>query len=268
MGEADNFYKKYLAFLWKLFYIIAAVFAAFTVIFTFHVNKLLKSFRTEKEYKKLFADVIKFREAEKQNMVLEIHDTVIQDMTFSKMLCMDLVNAPDSKLRKEKLEMLTGKIANALKQIRDISYDIRPPELEKDLKRIISIYVENWKIKTGKNALCKFTGLETLKITDTFKLNLYRIIQELLINIEKHSDADSVKIHIVVSYPSIILKIADNSSGFDFTKAADRSDGVSHAGLWGITERVKISHGDMKIRFLTGEGIVVTITFPIEGNIE
>lgn len=266
MDETDNFYNHQLRSLWGVFCIIALLFIAVAAIFILYIHKLMKSMKTEKEYNALFSDMIKSREREKQNMVLEIHDTVIQDMTFSKMLCMDLINSPEQQ--NEKLKMLTTRIVSALQQIRDISYDIRPPEMAKNLRQIITLYVENWKIKTGKKAECRFAGIDNLKVTDTFKLNIFRIIQELLANIAKHSDATEVKIIFIASYPSILVKVIDNSSGYDLTMAMFKSDGKAHSGLRGITERVKISKGEINIKSQTGNGVAVTMSFPIDVNVE
>lgn len=268
MLRVDIFYQQRLEELWRLFYIVVAVVFVFTMVAVFSVHKMLKLARAEKEYKNLVSDLIKNRETEKRNMALEIHDTVIQNMTFSKMLCLDLINSPNDEKREEKQQILTDRIVHALEQIRDISYEIRPPELARDLKQIITFYAENWKERFGKQCEYHFAGLERINVTDAFKLNIYRIIQELLTNIGKHSDATEVRLNIIVSYPSILLKLADNSSGYNVESAMKKSDGKAHSGLKGVNERVRISKGEMKIKSETGKGVSIVIEFPIEGNTE
>lgn len=268
MSKVDNFYQQRLADLWRMFYIVAVLVFIFTIVVVFSVNKMLKSARSEKEYRVLVSELIKNRENWKHNMALEIHDTVIQNMSFSKMLCLDLINSPNDEHREEKQQALTNRIIHALEQIRDISYEIRPPELARELKQIIMLYVENWKEKFGKECEYHFAGLERIRVTDAFKLNLYRIIQELLTNIGKHSDATFVRLNIIVSYPYILVKLADNSSGYNVESAMSKSDGKSHSGLRGVTERVKISQGEIKIKSETKKGVTIIMEFPIEGNTE
>ena len=93
-------------------------------------------------------------------------------------------------------------------------------------------------------------------------------VQELLTNIGKHSDATFVRLNIIVSYPYILVKLADNSSGYNVESAMSKSDGKSHSGLRGVTERVKISQGEIKIKSETKKGVAIIMEFPIEGNTE
>ena len=260
----DNYHKRQLRLLWKVFIGLVAFYLALTVVLVCFFNRFSKARRREQEYKQLLAESMESREIEKQNMVLEIHDTVIQDMVYSKMLCMDMVNQYKDDKGQEQLQTLTNRLANALQQIRDISYGIRPPELEKPLDDIISFYIHNWEIKTGRKAEYNSIGLESIKVKSSLKLNMYRIIQELMTNIEKHSDATMVKVNVLVSWPNLLLKIADNSGGFNLESALEKSDGKSHSGLRGVMERVKISKGTIKIKFLKDKRTVVNITFPLE----
>ena len=135
---------------------------------------------------------------------------------------------------------------------------------QKNLDEIVSNYVKNWEIKTGRKADYSAIGLESVKVKNSLKLNIYRIIQELMTNIEKHSDATEVKINIIISWPSLLLKVSDNGGGFNLEQALEKSDGKSHSGLRGVMERVKISKGTIKIKFLQERGTVVNITFPLE----
>ncbi|MBQ7746245.1 MAG: hypothetical protein IJT92_02140 [Spirochaetia bacterium] len=260
----DRYHRRQLNILWKVFLGLIFLYLSFTAIFIFFFNRFSKTHRAEQEYKQLLAESMENREIEKQNMVLEIHDTVIQDMVYSKMLCMDLVNQYKGDRGQEQIMALTNKLAGALQQMRDISYGIRPPELEKNLDEIVSNYVKNWEIKTGRKADYSAIGLESVKVKNSLKLNIYRIIQELMTNIEKHSDATEVKINIIISWPSLLLKVSDNGGGFNLEQALEKSDGKSHSGLRGVMERVKISKGTIKIKFLQERGTVVNIKFPLE----
>ena len=264
----EQYHSRQLKVMWMIFVALAVVCACVSGGFIFYMNKLVKARQSEREYKKLLAESMENRESEKRDMVLEIHDTVIQDMVFSKMLCMDLISHQTDAGAQENLKLLTNRIVSALQQIRDISYGIRPPEMDKKLEEILESYITNWMAKTGRNVDFVCIGLESVKIQKSLKLNIYRIIQELLTNIEKHSDARNVRLNIIVSWPSLIMKFSDDGSGFDFQNAMEISDGKSHSGLRGMMERVRISRGVIKIKSLKDKGTSVNINFPLEDHDE
>ena len=142
------------------------------------------------------------------------------------------------------------------------------PELEKELDDILSDYVANWDRKTGRLGLYSSLGLDSVTISKPIKLNVYRIVQELLTNIEKHSDATEVKVNLIISWPNLLLKVSDNGSGFDLESALEVSDGKAHSGLKGMMERVRISRGTIKIKSSPEKGTTVNISIPLEDRDE
>ena len=73
----DRYHRRQLNLLWKVFLGLIFLYLSFTAIFIFFFNRFSKAHRAEQEYKQLLAESMENREIEKQNMVLEIHDTVI-----------------------------------------------------------------------------------------------------------------------------------------------------------------------------------------------
>jgi signal transduction histidine kinase len=102
------------------------------------------------------------------------------------------------------------------------------------------------------------------RIDDLFskenEINLYRIIQECLNNIVKHSGAARASVSVFRDQGNLVLSIRDNGRGFDAAHAVTRHVGL---GLNGIAERAKILGGTYLIKSVNGEGTTVTVEIPL-----
>ena len=90
---------------------------------------------------------------------------------------------------------------------------------------------------------------------------LYRICQEAIHNIIKHSDADSATIELFREFKQIALVIEDNGKGFDI-KNVDLKVGKSGIGLISMRERVYVFNGDFNIESKMGEGTEIVVVIP------
>lgn len=260
----DNHNKKQFRVYWNLVLLLSVVSVVIAVFFILYIRKFISAKALEIKAKKLLNSVVHVREKERLNVALEIHDTIIQDMVFSKMLCMDLLNSKNKQTQQKNLVELTDNIINSIQQIRDISFNLRPPDFDKDIVNIILSYLKDFKIKTGIDVETSFNGIDAINFDDPLKLNIYRIVQESFRNIRKHSKATKAKVSLLVSYPYIILKIYDNGKGFDVNSANQISDGKTHSGIKGIVERVKMFDGELKINSKNNDGVFINIQIPIK----
>ena len=94
-------------------------------------------------------------------------------------------------------------------------------------------------------------------VTDKFKLNALRIVQEQLNNILKHAKATRVAINLLQNKKSILLTISDDGIGFDTTKKRKGS------GLGNIKSRAASYNGTADFVSRTGKGCVLTVMFPL-----
>ena len=104
---------------------------------------------------------------------------------------------------------------------------------------------------------CVFNKFRENSMSDKFKLNIFRIVQEKLNNILKHSGATKAAICLSQDSSSIVLTISDNGIGFDTVKTPK---GI---GIANIRSRAFSCHGTADIVSRPGEGCVLTIVFPI-----
>ena len=87
------------------------------------------------------------------------------------------------------------------------------------------------------------------------KINLYRLLQEVLSNVKKHADASEVTIKLVSSFPKIILRIEDDGKGFDVKKSLAEASIKKRMGLRSMEERVGLLQGTMRIESIPSVSI-------------
>jgi signal transduction histidine kinase len=95
------------------------------------------------------------------------------------------------------------------------------------------------------------------------EITLYRIVQECLNNILKHSGASAVAVRVAVHDRELALTVHDNGRGFTTEEAIHGRAGL---GLQGIAERVRILGGTHSIRSAPGQGTTITVTIAVESQ--
>ncbi|EHL17927.1 hypothetical protein HMPREF9628_00525 [Peptoanaerobacter stomatis] len=202
------------------------------------------------------------QEKEKSRISRDIHDGPAQTLA-SIVMKSDIIkrliekDSPKNTIYKE-IEQLKHQLRSAIKEIRRIIYDLRPTSLD-ELGLIPSIqgliakakedYDINFNLSTGKN--------EPIK-SSTTKIICFRVLQESINNILKHSHAKNVDINISIGSKAIILKVADDGTGFNI-KDVDSSKSF---GLSSLKERILLAEGDVKIISKPNYGTRLEIKIP------
>lgn len=216
--------------------------------------------RAEKEIRYLSRKLISGIEDAQKKLAQDLHDEFGQTLAALHMGVETLWNSvPEQpEARKESFERLVDLIEQLGDRIRSISSDLRPDLLD-DLGLIPTLewYVREF-MDSHPDIHMHFQSIGFKKrLTSEFEVILYRIFQESLNNIVKHSKARSVSAMLTYSYPKVILMIKDDGVGFD---PAERSGGI---GLIGMRERVVSVKGSIDIRSEKGKGTTVRAELPV-----
>jgi signal transduction histidine kinase len=94
-------------------------------------------------------------------------------------------------------------------------------------------------------------------------LTVFRILQEELTNVSKHSNAESVRINTETSEGDLVLTVEDDGVGFDSRMMAAEQESGKHLGLLAIRERAELLGGDLAIVSVPGMGTRVTVRLPV-----
>jgi PAS domain S-box-containing protein len=198
------------------------------------------------------------QEKERLELGKELHDNFSQHLTMTK-LYLEVVRekAPD-----EILEMVShahSNLSDIINDIRKLSQSLVPPTLG-DLGLIESIQDLCDSLRRTQTIKVEFyhRHFDETVMADNMKLMLFRIIQEQVNNVIRHSQAGKLTIKLQADAEQVFLSIADNGIGFD---ATIKKRGL---GLTSIFNRVGLFNGQMHLRTSMGKGCLLSITVPLE----
>ncbi len=196
------------------------------------------------------------KETERSDIGKELHDNVNQLLSASRMyLDMAKRGGTNSEIY---LSRSSEYMITAIEEIRKLSKGlmidaISSQGLCESIDNITRDIMEVNPIQVS----CSLQSFVENSVNDRFKLNLFRIVQEQLSNILKHSQAVKASISLLQNKSSIILSISDNGIGFDKDK---KLNGI---GIANIISRASSYNGNASIASQPGEGCILTVTFPV-----
>jgi two-component system NarL family sensor kinase len=195
--------------------------------------------------KKLLVNSIQAQEKERERVASEIHDGLIYEMT---MLSMQL-NQPGKEEESKQL------LKNCTALARQISHDLTPPLIEScHLNEILEGMIDQ--IETHITFLFQ-SGLTERSMITSFKLNIVRIIQEVINNTLKHGAAKSISLQIRTTTNFLALIYKDDGKGFI---KKEFSEGL---GQKNMAMRIELLNGRFKLKTKPGKGVRYIIVLPI-----
>jgi PAS domain S-box-containing protein len=215
------------------------------------------------ELRALAARLQATREEERTRIAREIHDELGQALTALKL---DLAWLGTKRPRGggnsgafHVIDMsITARIDETMQVVRRIASELRPSVLDQlGLEAAIEYLVQEAAKRTG--IAITLHAEEFPKLPDEVASHAFRIIQEALTNVTRHSKASRVDVSVRRAGAVIILGVADNGVGF----APDSLSGVRSLGLVGMRERALACGGNLMVHGKPGEGTAITVTIPV-----
>lgn len=200
------------------------------------------------------------RNKEKKRLAQDLHDGVLGRM-FGLRLNLDSLNSSTEPDAVQKRLELLNELKTIEQDIREISHDLNREKmvLINNFVSIVHNLLEEQKTLHQANVEYHIeTKIDWDKIGNAIKINLYRILQEGLQNINKYANAKEIRVDISGDAESVFLKIQDDGIGFDVNK---KSKGI---GMQNMISRTNDCHGIIDITSKKGEGTRILITVPIE----
>lgn len=193
------------------------------------------------------------QEMEKQRISRELHDSIGQNILFVKNQ-LARSDAPDAK-------MLHDTIAATIEEVRSISKDLYPNQLDKyGLAASVDALGEKVQSATGIFMSADMQAIDSL-LSKEACVSVYRIIQEAINNVVKHAQARAIRITGETDNNKAIITIMDNGRGFD-TAALEHKAGRSF-GVLNMEERARMLGGKMTLQS-SGSGTKITVIIPLQ----
>jgi signal transduction histidine kinase len=248
------------ALLRPLIFFIVSTFVSLLV--AFELNRVDK----EKEHKKIdqfLADTLSAQEKEKRYLAGELHDDSLQSLVDISHEIDELSETKKDETIKTGLAKLRGEVDRVGMQLRHFITGLRPPLLDEigldaSLRWLAQTITEESGIQVHVVIQGAVNELDTMA-----QLQIFRIAQEALQNVRKHSRASNVDIRLFFAYTQLELSIKDNGMGCSLpTWEALAAKGKF--GLVEMTERVRLLGGKMRIESSPGYGTSISVEIPLK----
>lgn len=219
----------------------------------------VRQLRREQKFREKISHMIVLnQEEERKRIAQEMHDLLGQELLVIKnRALMGLKSAPQNSIERSQLEHISISASNILTTVREISHDLRPPELDRlgltETLRTIVAKVKDTSSFSITGAIDMIDGL----IEKKNEINVVRIVQEALSNVVKYSDAKQVVVEINRDERMIGMRVQDDGKGFD-TVAVPPGMGIA-----GISERVRMMSGTLSVTSEPGKGTTLSMNIPV-----
>jgi signal transduction histidine kinase len=222
------------------------------------VSQLQRAHAAQKEFSRQLIDS---QESERKRIAAELHDSLGQNLLVAKnsaLLGLNMVE--EGSPAKRQFDEISSMTSQALEEVREITHNLRPYHLDQlGLREALQFMLE----KVTSSSEIRFSA-EIDSIDGIFskeaEMNIYRIAQEGINNIVKHSGATAAKVALKRDGRLVQLMIEDNGKGFISKPSTSTELRHSGFGLTGMSERARMLGGKEAIHSVPGQGTTITVT--------
>lgn len=215
-------------------------------------------------------DVLDTLENERRYVARELHDGVAQttlQLGLQAGICNKLLERGNLEMLAQELAALEQRVLVASSQVREMIADMRPPQIEPeaDLRDYIGAAIETHLGRGGPPVTSDMSmSPKAMAFSTHQNLTLFRIVQEVLLNVRKHAGAQNVRLTVTTSDSNIQIAIADDGHGFDMSRLAKTPGDKGGAGLANLQARAQLLGGTLSISSkANGDGTEVLLTLPV-----
>ncbi len=252
LAEKNNDIKmlenENLSFKRQMVFLALLVIGGFAVILLFRNQKHLRYNKILQE--RFSQELIVSQEKERIRISKDLHDGIGQQLLLIK-----------NKLIKSKDDGVKLMVENAIDEIRTISRDLHPFQLQElGITKAIEYALANVDENTNLFISSEIDNIDS-QFSPEQEVNIYRIVQESLTNIIKHAKAEAIKVSVMKLSKLIIITVKDNGTGFDFL---EKRKNIKTLGLKTLQERTKFLNGQMKVQSIKNGGTLLEFQIPVK----
>ena len=230
-----------------------------------NIQQLIRdSEESKQQFRFLASRLQEVREEERASMAREVHDELGQQITGLKMdvsWVSKRITTEDPQIR-QKLNDILSLLDKTVGKVREIAAELRPSLLDDlGLSEALAWQSEEFEKRSGIRTDFQ-TNLSGLIFPSNIGIALFRIYQECLTNIARHSAASKVSSSLHLKNENLVLTISDNGKGFDPNEVKKKKT----LGMLGMKERTAMLGGKYEINSTPGMGTTVEVTTPAHHN--
>jgi signal transduction histidine kinase len=217
----------------------------------------------------LLERIISVQEQERKRIALELHDQTGQPLT-SLIMTLGLLGEAQSLAEARALgQQLRDTAAEVLRQVHDLALELRPSVLD-DLGLLAALrylrteFEDRFHIPVDLQVV----GMDGQRLKPEVETTLYRIVQEALTNVAKHSQAHNVSVLLEYRGSAAVLIVEDDGQGFDVSQVTDLGTRQERIGLYSMQERASLLGGTFTIESTPGMGTTIFVEIRLDRDQE
>jgi signal transduction histidine kinase len=204
------------------------------------------------------------QEEERRRIARELHDQMGQNLTALNVGLKSLLNRQSGSGLGSQVQRLQKLATQTARDLHRVAVELRPAALDDlGLVKAIRALTEAWSTQHGIDVDFEAGQYQPAGISSEIETILYRIIQEALNNVAKHSGATRVALVLRRSAGQVHAIIEDDGRGFDARVASQSGNGSGRLGLLGVQERLGMVGGNFKVESAPERGATLLVRIPI-----
>jgi signal transduction histidine kinase len=212
------------------------------------------------ELQQLSGHITSVQDEERRRVARELHDGIGQYLAAIKMSCGVALSTSKSSDQTEAIQNSLNLLDRCTSEVRTMSHLLHPPLLEEmGLASAIPWHVQSFTDQSGINVELDVPA-QFERLPQSVETVLFRVLQESLTNIERHSQSKQAKIKLRISNGSVVLAVEDRGKGFSAGNGHPAKSGV---GIAGMRERIREQGGELRI-ISSGSGTRVEASLPVQ----
>jgi PAS domain S-box-containing protein len=199
-------------------------------------------------------------EEERKRIARELHDDTAQRLATLILRIRQLAQLSDDRARHTLFEQVRSEVVEAAEEVKRMARGLRPPEIEElGLAHALQAHIRTLRESGALNVRADLRPVGPV-LDPTAKLALYRIVQEALSNVRRHSGADRATVRLRREGDEVVAEVSDEGRGFALATAAEGRRGL---GLIGMQERATMIGARITFDSVPDEGTRVRVSVPI-----
>ncbi len=215
------------------------------------------------ELRRLSGRLMTLQDEERRRIARELHDGLAQELVAAKLMLHRALQPNPEEIKNEATLEAFGILEGCIQQVRSISHLLHPPLLDEvGLLSALRWYVDGFTRRSGIETSVEVEPTDFPRLTPELETAIFRIVQESLSNVFRHSQARSAQVTLSLRDRHVVTKVRDDGRGIDKSVAEQRPGSIG-IGIGGMSQRAKEFGGELRLVHAR-PGTLVEILIPCD----